>query len=56
MPRQNLEPPHYDGVQSLAMKGNHLFTFIDTFSLEAWTSRVNINKKSGLKGQDQSPA
>lgn len=36
VPRQNLEPPHYDGVQSLAMKGNHLFSGSRDNTIKKW--------------------
>jgi WD40 repeat protein len=35
-PRQTLEPPHYDGVQSLAMKGNFLFSGSRDNAIKKW--------------------
>lgn len=36
MPRQNLEPPHYDGVQSLAMKDKFLFSGSRDNTIKKW--------------------
>lgn len=36
MPRQNLDPPHYDGVQTLAMKGRHLFSGSRDNTIKKW--------------------
>ena len=36
MPRQNLEPPHYDGVQSLAMKDKYLFSGSRDNTIKRW--------------------
>lgn len=41
-PRVNLEPPHYDGIQSLAIRGHELFS----------GSRDSIIKKWDLKKED----
>ncbi|XP_020607901.1 kinesin-like protein KIF21A [Orbicella faveolata] len=34
--RSKLEPPHYDGVQSLALKGDHLFSGSRDNSIKKW--------------------
>lgn len=34
--RSKLEPPHYDGVQSLALKGNYLFSGSRDNSIKKW--------------------
>lgn len=36
VPSQTLEPPHYDGVQSLAMKGRHLFSGSRDNTIKKW--------------------
>ena len=34
--RSKLEPPHYDGVQSLALKGKYLFSGSRDNSIKKW--------------------
>ena len=34
--KSKLEPPHYDGVQSLALKGNYLFSGSRDNSIKKW--------------------
>ena len=36
MPRHNLEPPHYDGVESLVIKGETLFSGSRDNSIKKW--------------------
>ncbi|XP_066929588.1 kinesin-like protein KIF21A isoform X3 [Clytia hemisphaerica] len=36
MPRTNLEPPHYDGVESLAMKGDVIFSGSRDNTIKKW--------------------
>jgi len=36
MPRSNLEPPHYDGVESLAMKNDVIFSGSRDNSIKKW--------------------
>lgn len=35
-PKLNLEPPHYDGIQSLAIKGDHLFSGSRDTCIKKW--------------------
>lgn len=35
-PTMNLDPPHYDGVQSLVMMGNMLFSGSRDTSIKKW--------------------
>jgi len=48
-PTINLDPPHYDGVQSLALSGSTLFSGSRDFSIKKWDLdrrecvQVNIN-------------
>ncbi|XP_023221813.1 kinesin-like protein KIF21B [Centruroides sculpturatus] len=35
-PRMNLEPPHYDGIQSLAIKGDYLFSGSRDMCIKKW--------------------
>ncbi|XP_052802857.1 kinesin-like protein KIF21A isoform X4 [Mya arenaria] len=35
-PKYNLEPPHYDGIQSLAVQGNTLFSGSRDFCIKKW--------------------
>ncbi|WAR02447.1 KI21A-like protein [Mya arenaria] len=35
-PSYNLEPPHYDGIQSLAVQGNTLFSGSRDFCIKKW--------------------
>lgn len=35
-PRANLEPPHYDGIQSLAMRGHELFSGSRDSIIKKW--------------------
>lgn len=35
-PRVNLEPPHYDGIQSLAIRGHELFSGSRDTIIKKW--------------------
>ena len=35
-PKYNLEPPHYDGIQSLAIQGNTLFSGSRDTCIKKW--------------------
>jgi kinesin family member 21 len=53
-PTINLDPPHYDGVQSLALSSNTLFSGSRDFSIKKWDLRrrecvhVNISLQQQL--------
>ena len=36
MPRTNLEPPHYDGIESLAMKDDVIFSGSRDNTIKKW--------------------
>lgn len=35
-PKYNLEPPHYDGIQSLALQGHSLFSGSRDMCIKKW--------------------
>lgn len=46
VPKHNLEPPHYDGIQSLAINGNTLFSGSRDMCIKKWDLTTNKLKLS----------
>ena len=44
-PKYNLEPPHYDGIQSLAIQGNILFTGSRDTCIKKWDLSTHTLKQ-----------
>ena len=47
-PKYNLEPPHYDGIQSLAVQGHVLFSGSRDTCIKKWDlSKQTLQQVSG---------
>ncbi|XP_021347987.1 kinesin-like protein KIF21A [Mizuhopecten yessoensis] len=46
VPKHNLEPPHYDGIQSLAVNGSTLFSGSRDMCIKKWDLTTNKHKLS----------